>query len=280
MRAIRRYSVMALPVSRTHYYGAMSSNSLFVRRGSGEDQTILGSTVSQCTLALQMKFIRKVYGLALIQLAVLGLLSISLSYLSFFTGWLEASKYGWLLLLLPVCIFQVAWMWWLWGNYFQMSRTSQAVMLIVGSILTIFVLSLLICKLFSKQGALVILLSSFGLVLLIFYSLQTHLMFSGPFPIVLCLTIIYLGSLCVRQALQLDFVEIVWPLLISSILCVYFILDLYYLVGYLTPEDYILANICLYVDLMVPFRCVHNLCELTDRITLFSDVFNPHRNEI
>ncbi|KAL0089051.1 hypothetical protein F4703DRAFT_1447333 [Phycomyces blakesleeanus] len=145
MRAIRRYSVMALPVSRTYYYGAMSSSSLFVRRGSGEDQTILGSTVSQCTLASQMKFVRKVYGIALVQLVALGLLSVFLSYLSFFTGWLEASKYGWLLLLLPVCIFQIFGMWWLWGNYFQMSRTSQAVFLVVASILTTFILSVLKC---------------------------------------------------------------------------------------------------------------------------------------
>ncbi|KAL0074403.1 hypothetical protein J3Q64DRAFT_1777957 [Phycomyces blakesleeanus] len=96
----------------------------------------------------------------------------------------------------------------------------------------------------------------------------------------LCWVIIYTSSLWLHQLLELDFGEIVWPLLISCVLCTYLILDLYYLVGYLTPKDYILANMCLYIDLMVPFRCVHNLCELTDHITLFSDIFNPSRNEI
>lgn len=64
-------------------------------------------------------------------------------------------------------------------------------------------------------------------------------------------------------------------MLLAYIVCCYFILELYYIMGTVTVDDYILANISFYIDLLYPMRCLHNICELTDNVDVFPDILHP-----
>lgn len=70
-------------------------------------------------------------------------------------------------------------------------------------------------------------------------------------------------------------VQILGPIAISSLLCTYFILELYYAMGVMTIDDYILAYISLYIDLAYPINCLHHLCEISENVDDFTEYFNP-----
>lgn len=65
------------------------------------------------------------------------------------------------------------------------------------------------------------------------------------------------------------------PIAISSIICSYFILELYYAMDAMTVDDYVLANISFHMDLAYPINCLHHLCELSDHVDNFPEYFNP-----
>ena len=43
----------------------------------------------------------------------------------------------------------------------------------------------------------------------------------------------------------------------------------------MTKDDYLLANIYLFVDLVYPIRFIHHFCELTDNMDVFPDILYP-----
>lgn len=86
---------------------------------------------------------------------------------------------------------------------------------------------------------------------------------------------ISMSSPWLRRVFLLDPISILWPMLLAYIVCCYFILELYYIMGTVTVDDYILANISFYIDLLYPMRCLHNICELTDNVDVFPDILHP-----
>lgn len=74
----------------------------------------------------------------------------------------------------------------------------------------------------------------------------------------------------------MDPVQILGPIAISSIVCTYFILDLYYAMGVMTIDDYILAFVSFHVDLAYPLNCLHHICEISDNVDDFPEYFNPN----
>jgi hypothetical protein len=73
----------------------------------------------------------------------------------------------------------------------------------------------------------------------------------------------------------MDPLEIVFPIAFASIICIYIILELYYIMRNVTSDDYLLANIYFFVDLVYPIRFIHHFCELTDNMDVFPDILYP-----
>lgn len=86
---------------------------------------------------------------------------------------------------------------------------------------------------------------------------------------------ICMSSPWLRHVFKKDPVAILLPMLQASIVCGYLIMELYYIMGNVTADDYILANIYFYIDLLWPMRCIHNCCELSDNMQLFPDILHP-----
>lgn len=86
---------------------------------------------------------------------------------------------------------------------------------------------------------------------------------------------ICLSSLLLRWIYEMDPLEIVFPIAASGLVCAYIILELYFIMNSLLLEDYILANVYLFVDLAYPIRFIHHFCELTDNMNTFPDILYP-----
>jgi hypothetical protein len=85
---------------------------------------------------------------------------------------------------------------------------------------------------------------------------------------------ICLSSLWLRLVYEMDPLEIIFPITASSLVCIYIILELYFIMNNIISEDYILANIYLFVDFAYPIRFIHHFCELTD-MNAFPDILYP-----
>lgn len=84
-----------------------------------------------------------------------------------------------------------------------------------------------------------------------------------------------LSSLGLRYVYDMDALEILVPITMSSMICIYIILELYFIMKNMTKDDYILANIYLFIDLFYPIRFIHHFCELTENMNLFPDILYP-----
>ncbi|KAG0171143.1 hypothetical protein DFQ30_001415 [Apophysomyces sp. BC1015] len=120
-------------------------------------------------------------------------------------------------------------------------------------------------------------MSLFGLLGVLLYTLQTRFSFCGAKPLLCSIVAICLSSPWLRYVFDMDPIQILWPMFLSCLVCIYLILDLYYVMGAVVPEDYILANVCFYVDLAYPVRCLHHCCELSDGLDA-SDILSPERS--
>ncbi|ORE05747.1 hypothetical protein BCV72DRAFT_208717 [Rhizopus microsporus var. microsporus] len=135
--------------------------------------------------------------------------------------------------------------------------------------------TIIVSKLIYKEGILVVMMSTFGLFCLLFYTLQKKFPFSGAFPFVCSLGSICLSSLWFRHLYEMDPLEIIFPIAVSSLTCIYVILELYFIMKNVMSEDYILANIYLFVDFVYPIRFIHHFCELTDNMNVFPEILYP-----
>ncbi|ORY92995.1 hypothetical protein BCR43DRAFT_444491 [Syncephalastrum racemosum] len=132
-----------------------------------------------------------------------------------------------------------------------------------------------VSKWWYNDGLLVMTMTLFGFIAVILYTLQNQYKFSGAKAILMTCVGICLSSPWLRRVFDKDPLEILWPMVQAIIVCSYFVLELYYTMGSVTVDDYILANICFYIDLLYPMRCLHNLCELTDDVEVFPDILRP-----
>ena len=96
-----------------------------------------------------------------------------------------------------------------------------------------------------------------------------------PLPRFCSLAAICLSSPWLRYLYDLDPLQILFPIAASSIICIYIILELYYIMKNFTQDDYLLANVCLFVDIIYPIRFIHHFCELTDNMNAFPDILYP-----
>lgn len=84
-----------------------------------------------------------------------------------------------------------------------------------------------------------------------------------------------ISSVGLRKVYELDPMQILGPITVASIICSYFILELYYAMEAMTVDDYILANLSFHMDLAYPINSIHHFCELFDSVDNFPEYFNP-----
>ncbi|KAI8366310.1 hypothetical protein EDC96DRAFT_553204 [Choanephora cucurbitarum] len=137
------------------------------------------------------------------------------------------------------------------------------------------VLANVIAKFMYEEGQSILIMTIFGLTCCILYTLQKRYPFSGAFPFVCSLGAICLTSLWLRYIYDMDPIEILLPITAASLICIYIILELYYMMHNVTLEDYMLANLNLFIDIIYPIRFIHHFCELTDHLNMFPDVLYP-----
>ncbi|KAI9313157.1 hypothetical protein BX666DRAFT_1864763, partial [Dichotomocladium elegans] len=133
----------------------------------------------------------------------------------------------------------------------------------------------LVSKLCYDQGLLVLLMAIIGLVGILLFTFQTQVLFAGTKPILVSAVSICMSSPWFRRAFDMDPVAILLPMALAFLTCCYIILELYYIMGNVTVDDVILANVCFYIDLLYPLRFLHNVCELTDNLAMFPDILGP-----
>lgn len=73
----------------------------------------------------------------------------------------------------------------------------------------------------------------------------------------------------------MDPLEIVIPIAVASLVCIYVVVEIYFVMMDLYLEDYILANVYLFVDIAYPIRFIHHFCELTDNTNTFPEILYP-----
>ncbi|KAG1091456.1 hypothetical protein G6F42_019425 [Rhizopus arrhizus] len=89
-----------------------------------------------------------------------------------------------------------------------------------------------------------------------------------------------MSSVGLRIVYQLNPVQILGPIAVSSIICSYLILELYYAMDTMTIDDYVLANMSFHMDLVYPINGLHHLCELSDDVDNFPEYFNPNASPV
>ncbi|KAI7868531.1 hypothetical protein BDF14DRAFT_1791310 [Spinellus fusiger] len=267
------YTTITLPTNARYPTGSFTD--LLQRYGSGQDQDIFGINVNRNSIPLQMEFVRKVYLITICQILTVSVLTTTFVHVKPIFHWLQDSHYAWWIFIFPAFTLSVLVAWQLWMQYFRLPLTTQITMLGVTSFLMALIVSDLISKLCYNEGFVVLFMTLFGVVGLILYTAQTRFAFKGLLPLVCALASICLTSPWFRLQYQLDPIQILWPILLASLICIYFILELYYVMNILMLDDFILANLCFYIDLAYPIRCLHHLCELSDNFDVFPDILDP-----
>lgn len=273
-----RYNTFSssLQTAETRYYSAAELTNSLERLGSSQlDLDVLGTTVSRLTKDQQMLFFRKVMLITTGQFMLISLFSFFTKHIYPLFQWLKDSTYSWWIVLIPAIIIAAIMIWQLKTQFYQLSPASKVTMLSLYSVAIAVVISHTISKLIYVEGILVMTMSMSGLSSLLLYTLQKKFAFSGALPFVFSLGAICLSSLLLRWIYEMDPLEIVFPIAASGLVCAYIILELYFIMNSLLLEDYILANVYLFVDLAYPIRFIHHFCELTDNMNTFPDILYP-----
>ncbi|KAI7905229.1 uncharacterized protein BX663DRAFT_502181 [Cokeromyces recurvatus] len=270
------HSELVHTTPHTNFYESISiQHQLYERLGSASQQEfdlLVGVSVSRCSIDSQMKFIRKVYLITLSQLSLISFMSILFMY---FINYQGQSERTWWFLLSLATVFLIIAAWQLWTQYHQLTRLSRAITFAIYSFFIAFIFSNLVSRIFQEYSLIVLIMTCFGMLGVIFYTFQIKFKFQGTKPIVCSIAMICISSIGLREAYKLNPVQILGPITIASSICSYLILELYYAMKDLTVDDYILANLSFHMDLVYPINYLHHLCELSDYIDNFPEYFSP-----
>ncbi|OBZ91711.1 BI1-like protein [Choanephora cucurbitarum] len=259
------------PVPSTSFYSSVSVYQQIDRQGSSQGFDLFGKSVTRDSVESQTNFIRKVFALTSIQFLFMTCFSITFVY---YPHWYQQS-YKTLILLLPTVLLLAVLAWQLWTQHHRLSHHIRYILIFVYSSLMTFTLSSVATQFFEEYAIMVLTMSSLGILSNVVYTFQKRFLFQGPKPIVCSSAIICITSLGLRSIYQLDPVEILGPIAISSLICVYVDLEIYYAMYTMTEDEYILANLSFYIDLVYPINALHHACELSDDMDDFPEFFNP-----
>ncbi|SAM01452.1 hypothetical protein [Absidia glauca] len=236
------------------------------------DYDVFGASVTRNAIPEQMGFAGKVMLIVLGQLVTTLCFTVILQYIQL--TWQGLSVLTWWIPLIPCGLAAILIIWQLWAFYFQLVVPARIILLCLFSCLSSFIVGEIVVTFCYDEGVLLMNLIGSGILAFCCYTLQHKFKFSGPTPWFFGMAAICLSSSGLRLWFDLDALEILAPIGLAGLICTYVLLDLYYIMDNTSAEDVILANACLYVDLLYPMRGLHNLCELSDNLNML-DILYP-----
>jgi len=207
----------------------------------------------------QMAFVRKVWIVFALQFIFM---TASTAFL------LSPSQYHWRIIVqgylwsLPLClvlsIILLIGLTWKSNDSFQPPWYLVVLYTLVNAYLISVTASLikLYCVLDTLIILLVVTLSIIG------YTYQYTYRFKSKEVIILVLTVIAITALILHPWL-FSFWDALPAVIFSTLLSLFFILDNWYMLKTMSKNDYLAVSMQTYLDLMVPFRSIHHICELT-----------------
>ncbi|CAG8627770.1 3265_t:CDS:2 [Cetraspora pellucida] len=221
--------------------------------GNSENEYPFGTPIVLCrNVATQMVFIRKVWAILAIHLFIITLVT-SLLYLCdwrhiiqrfIWIWWISLISSVVLLLVLTYKsndIYQPPW--YLIIVYVLLNSYT------IGSIDLICVIDLLI----------ILSTVSFSMI---GFTYQTRYRFKSKGPIIFIFITITIISL-VLHPLVFSIIDAIPAVLIALLLSLFFVLDTWYMMDSMNKDEFRGASMQLILDLLVPFRCIHHISELT-----------------
>ncbi|GBB84672.1 hypothetical protein RclHR1_11240002 [Rhizophagus clarus] len=212
-----------------------------------------GKPVFLSDLSVQMAFVRKVWVIFTSELVVVTITAALFFYnqLRSYNDWILGSSVIVSLLLLIALTyksnddFQPPW-------YFVILYTCLNAY-IIGVLVSVSQLTFILDTL--------ILMLTAGLSVLAF-TYQTTYKFRAKEPLILISLVIIVTS-SVLHPWVFNFSDLIPAFILALLLSLYFILDTWYLMRQMSKEEYWGASMQLYLDLIIPFRIIHHMCELT-----------------
>ncbi|PKY45282.1 hypothetical protein RhiirA4_401018 [Rhizophagus irregularis] len=212
-----------------------------------------GKPVFLSGLSVQMAFVRKVWAIFTSELLVVTITTALLLYneLKYYNEWiLGASVVVSLLLLITLTYksnddFQPPW-------YFVILYTCLNAY-IIGILVSVFQFTFILDTL--------ILMLAAGLSVLVFTNQKTY-KFRAKEPLILISVVIIIIS-SILHPWVFNFSDLIPAFILALLLSLYFILDTWYLMRQMSKDEYWGASMQLYLDLIIPFRIIHHMCELT-----------------
>ncbi|ORZ08390.1 hypothetical protein BCR42DRAFT_425045 [Absidia repens] len=238
------------------------------------DLDVFGTSVTRNTIPVQMSFSRNVLLILFGQVLTTLVFTVSLQYIQLTWDWLQISILTWWIPIIPCVLAAILILWQLWALYFQLVNLARIILLTIFSCLSSFIIGEIVVTFCYADGLLVMNLVISGIVAFYCYTFQQKFKFSGPSPWFCGMAAICLNASWLRILFELDALEILTPIGLAGVICTYILLDLYYIMDNTSAEDVILANTCLYADILYPMRCLHNLCELSDNLNML-DILYP-----
>ncbi|RUS32562.1 hypothetical protein BC938DRAFT_475073 [Jimgerdemannia flammicorona] len=155
----------------------------------------------------------------------------------------------------------------LWSQHRELSWRARYSLLTVFTVLEGIVVCDLLAKFNFRFGLLVIILTLATSLGMIGFTYQTKYDFTDFPPLISAYTLTtLLVSPFALLFPTLDVNPVIGAGFLSALVSTYIIVEIYYLMRKLTQNDFIFAIAYLYVDLGYPVRCLHHICEVTERI--------------
>jgi FtsH-binding integral membrane protein len=252
-------------------YGATSSKYHVPNFGDVEaiangSADVFSEPVKLCSREVQMVFVRTVFLVVSAQLLTIATIGHVIMFNPPFAEWVENSNWLWALIISMALLGGLV-LYRLWMMYGELSRTAKWTNLWVYTFCQGIFLGGLLAK-FNFRFGLVIVMFAFAAGLgIIVFTFQKLYNFEGLGPFVFAIVPILASTTIILSSYwQHNPWLITAPVFLSFLIISFPIVELYYLMSELTPDDDLVAPVYFGVDLIFPFRALHHICELTDRI--------------
>ncbi|KAG9286028.1 hypothetical protein G9A89_022705 [Geosiphon pyriformis] len=217
-----------------------------------------GVPVYLTSFATQMAFVRKIYCILSAQLLVFIIITTPLVYVESGREFIQRYWWLWWVALILTIGLLVA-LTYKANDEYQPPRALVVLFtllngFVIGSVVGLLKLVIVL------DAMMLLLLVSFGMVI---YTFQKKYNFKSKQTIIYNFVILNIGAIPIHPWV-FSIIDAVPALIIASIISTFFILDLYYMIQIMNKNEYWGAAMQLHLDLVVPFRSIHHICEVSE----------------
>uniref|UniRef100_A0A1D1XHK6 Putative membrane protein C576.04 n=1 Tax=Anthurium amnicola TaxID=1678845 RepID=A0A1D1XHK6_9ARAE len=215
------------------------------------DDFKIGVSVGQCDIGIRMAFVRKVYSILATQLFLTMVMGAVFMYNESAKQWVQSNRWAvWVSMISTfVLLFALIWK--------RRSYPTNYVLLSLFTFVEAYAIGVTVTY-FAKELVLQALIITFGIfVALTLFTLQTQWDFSGLFPFLYgaLWLIVILGFVQIFIRFSSTF-DLILATGIAIVFCGFIIYDTYNIMHRLSPEEYVMAAVELYLDLLNLFLAI------------------------